>query len=56
MDETNYCENCFAQATGVRLVDFTDNPFATCTACGASANDSDGLIVTQPVENPAVAV
>lgn len=46
MDEKNLCETCFTQA-GATMVDFIENPFATCAECGVSAEDSDGLFAVK---------
>lgn len=48
MDETNYCETCFYSMNliNVRVVDYIENPFATCANCGEATPDDGCLLAT----------
>lgn len=44
-EEMNLCETCHAAAGRPLVVDFPENPFATCEKCGAACDDVDLVAV-----------
>lgn len=43
-EEINLCAWCYdMHGGGAKIVDYIDNPFATCERCGESAEDAGDL-------------